>query len=166
MIPEAKFAARPAPSNPANSRAEEERARYDLLILPLVEALRETVTRIGAQMVLSVARRELREALEDAWHGCVESDVEISVLVRSTEAPLARSDCHHHLAEAARLIEGALTQYRKWIAFPSPAQTAAILLPLKAGWWHLQTVASHTRTISLVDPRHCCGCRGVAGQSS
>lgn len=156
MIPEAKFAVRPAASNPANSRAEEERARYDLLILPLVEALRETVTRIGAQLVLFVARREARKALQDAWHGCVASDVEISVLVRSTEAPPARADCHHHLAEAARLIEGALTQYRKWIAFPSPAQTTAILRPLRAGWRHLESVAACTDGISLVDPRQCC----------
>ena len=37
------------------SRAEDEAVRYDVSIEPIVAALRETVTRIAAQMVLVVA---------------------------------------------------------------------------------------------------------------
>ena len=147
------------------SPAEDEAVRYDLSIEPIVAALRETVTRIAAQMVLVVAGSVIRQGREITWES-IEHDSSVSALVKAIRAPAGRVRTHHHLAEAARLIDAALTQYWKSLALCASLQVEAILRPLKAGWWHLQTVASRTCAISLVDLRHCCGCRGVAGQSS
>lgn len=147
------------------SRAEDQTVRYDLSIAPIVATLRETVTRIAAQMVLVVAGSTLREGREITWESS-EHDSSVSAFVKAITAPVGRVRTHHHLAEAACLIDAAAARYWKSAAFCASHQVEAILRPLKAGWWHLQTVASRTRAISLVDLRHCCGCRGVAGQSS
>ena len=83
---------------------------------PIVAALRETVTRIAAQMVLVVAGSVIRQGREIAWESS-EHDSSVSALVKAIRAPAGRVRTHHHLAEAARLIDAALTQYWKSLAF-------------------------------------------------
>lgn len=169
MIANSKFtqplAVRVDTETESGSQAEDEAVRYDLSIRPLVAALREGVTRIAAQMVLVVARGALWEGLEIAWESRTEHDPDVSALVKAMRAPAGRVRTHHHLTEAARLIESASTQYWKSDAFRARHQVEAILRPLKAGWWHLQTVASRACAIPLVDLGQCCGCRCVARET-
>jgi hypothetical protein len=132
----------------SGSQAEDEAVRYDLSIRPLVAALREGVTRIAAEMVLVVVGGALWQGRDIAGEG-TEHDLEVSALVKAIRAPAGRVRTHHHLTEAARLIEAASTQY--WKSLRAPHRVEAILRPLKAGWWHLQTVASRAGAIPLVD---------------
>ena len=147
----------------SGSQADDEALRYDLSIEPIVAALRETVTRIAAQMVLVVAGSALGQGREIAL-GSPEDDPNVSGLVKAIRAPARRVRAHHHLAEAARLIDAAAARYWKSAALYASLQIEAILRPLKAGWWHLQIVASRAGVAPLVDLGHCCGCRRIGGQ--
>jgi hypothetical protein len=141
--------------------AEEAAALYDLLSKPLIEALCETVTQIGAHMISHIAGRASRQGLEHAWDSCIQGDADVSVKVRSIEAPHTRVYSHYHLAQAARLIECASTLHRKWMASPSSITVGAILQPLRAGWRHLQNICAGGT--QLVDLRPCCGGAYVRG---
>jgi hypothetical protein len=144
----------------AEVRVEEAAARYDLLVEPLIEALREAVTRLGAQMVLLVASRSPFRGLEPEWDHSIEGDAELLAAIRSIAVPPTRAHHHHHLTEAVRLIKSASMQYHKRPAFHASIGVAAILQPLKAGWHHLQSAATCTGGMPLIDVRPCCfgGC--------
>jgi hypothetical protein len=140
---------------------EEEAVRYDLLVGPLIEALREAAMRLGAQMVLLVAGRSPFRGLEPEWDGSIGGDAEFLGAVRSIAVPPSRAHHHHHLTEAVRLINSAATQYYKRPAVHGSIGIGSILQPLKAGWQHLQSAASSVGGMLLIDLRPCCfgGCR-------
>jgi len=135
-------------------------ARYDVLIVPLVAALRDAVVQIGAEMVLVFVASQSFDSERQSTRFPV-GDGDMLRLACSIEAPPARLKSQYHLVEAARLIEAASRRRLRFLT--DRAQARIVLQVLRIGWWHLLRVEPCPDNLPLIDIRQSCCAPGAPG---